>query len=244
MPSRRYFISLSVAVVLLGSTATWAAEELRSGKGDSPSTAVFLRGDATSDPLLLLLRSVTIRRELALRQSQTASLEHLVGEVDEPLWRLRDAQFVSDGSSKKAWELIDGVERQVGTVLSREQQARLRQLMLQARGLDALLHRDAMEGLKLSPDQTRQIAETLEETRRQARQLRAEMADKDKVEAGKQIEQFLAGQRKKVAALLTDAQRRRWRRLIGRSFDFSHLRRRYVRRRRSAAWMHGSTPRR
>ena len=242
MFSCRLVLSAALAWALLGSAESRAAEEPPNAKQDAPAAADFPRGDATSDPLLLLLRAPAIRRELALREKQMESLEQMIDEVDEPLWRLRDAQFLNADNSRKAWQLIDQVESRLGEILKREQNIRIRQLAVQARGLHALLSRDAIQGLKLSPERVRQIAEVFEETRKETQRLQKESADKGDAERAQQAEKLLAAERKKVVALLTDDQKRRWQQLAGNSYDFSQLPRRYVRAPKSAAWTSGSTP--
>ena len=93
-------VLLGVALCL---SANVRAAEPRDGKQDPAPMADFPRGDATSDALLFLLRAPAIRRDLALQAQQVESLEQLIQEVDEPLWRLRDAQFLN------ARELAEGL---------------------------------------------------------------------------------------------------------------------------------------
>jgi methionine-R-sulfoxide reductase len=228
MFSFRLFLSAALAGAVLGWAESRAAEP-RDGKQDPAPMADFPRGDAASDALLFLLRAPAIRRELALQAQQVESLEQLIAEVDEPLWRLRDAQFLNAQNSLKAWRLIEQLESRLGEILKREQHAKLRQLVLQARGLHGLLTSDAIQGLKLSPDGVRQMAEIFEETRRETQRLQKESAGKGDAERAKQAESLLAAERKKVVALLTDDQQRRWQQLAGSHYDFSQLPRRYVR---------------
>ncbi|MCC6126361.1 MAG: redoxin domain-containing protein [Pirellulales bacterium] len=210
-----------MAGLLLLSTDIRAADDLRNGKHDEPATAAFPKRDATSDPLLLLLRAPVIHRELGLQQGQIESIEKVIGEVDEPLWRLRDVQFLNAENSKKAWQLIDQVDLKLGGILERDQQARFRQLLIQARGFDALLTTEVIKGLNLSTDQVRQIAGVFEETRKETQRLQKESAGK--------AEKLLTSQRKKIVALLTDAQKRQFQNLAGDSYDFGRLPRRFAR---------------
>ena len=228
MFSCRLFLSVALTGVVLGSAES-RAEESRDGKRDTSPTANFPRGDATSDALLLLLRAPAIQRELALWGKQAESLEQLIDDVDEPLWRLRDAQFLNVENSMKAWRLIEQIESRLGEILTREQHTRLRQLVVQARGLHSLLSSDVIQGLKLSSDRVCQIAEIFEETRKETQRLQKESAGKGGVERDKQAEKLLAAHRKKVIALLTNDQKRRWQQLVGTPYDFSQLPRRYVR---------------
>ena len=233
MNTTMFLIRLLLSAALAGAGLGWAEsrgeEELRNGKRNTPATADVPRGDATSDPLLLLLRAPAIRRELVLRGKPLESLEQLIGEVDEPLWRLRDAQFLNADNSIKAWQLIDQVELSLGAILTRGQHARLQQLVVRARGLHALLSSDVIQGLKLSPDRVRQIAEIFAETRKDAQRLQKDSASKDGAERAKQAEELLAAERKKVLALLTNDQKQRWQQLAGSHYEFSQLPRRYVR---------------
>jgi methionine-R-sulfoxide reductase len=178
---------------------------------------------------LVLLRAAVIRQELGLQERQIESLEQAIGEVDGPLWRLRDGQFLSAENSKKAWQLIDQVEPKLGGTLSREQHTRLRQLAVQARGLEALLSADVIAGLSLSPDQVRQIGEICEETRKETQRRKKELAWKAEEDSGRQVETFMATQRKKVVALLSDVQKRQFQKLAGDSYDFRYVPRRFVR---------------
>ncbi len=228
LPSWRFLVAVSVGA-LLGTVDVWAAEESTTHSLDAPATAGLPRGDATSDPLLLLLRSPAIRRELRLEEPQVQSLERLVDAVDEPLWRLRDAQFTSAANSAKAWQLIDRVESSLGEVMRRDQQTQLRQLVVRARGLQGLLSRDVTEGLKLSQDRVQQIAAAFEETRKETQQIQTESAGDGGRHRARMLEKAMADERKKVLGLLTDQQKRRWEQLAGKPYDFSQLPRRYVR---------------
>lgn len=219
----------TLGAAFLVAAAGQAGEGLRHEEKDAQATADFPRGDATSDPLALLLRAPAIRRELALRQTQVDSLDRLLDEVGEPLWRLRDAQFRDAETSETAWQLIDRLESSLGDILKREQQTRLRRLLVQARGLHALLSNDVVTGLRLAPDRVRQIAEVLEETRKETQRLLREASAKGDAERSKQAEKLAAAERKKVLALLTDDQKRRWQLLVANHYDFSRLPLRYAR---------------
>ncbi|MGW8257876.1 MAG: hypothetical protein ACWGMZ_10360, partial [Thermoguttaceae bacterium] len=167
-----FFLAMGLAGALLGSALSPAAESSQNRRQNTPAKADFPRGDATSDPLLLLLRAPRIRQALALQKKQVESLDDMIAEIDEPLWRLRDAQFIIADNSMKAWQLIDQLESGLRKILDQEQQAKLRKLLVQARGLQGLLANEVIERLRLSPATVHQIADAFEETRRQIKQLR------------------------------------------------------------------------
>jgi peroxiredoxin/uncharacterized protein (DUF1778 family) len=223
------FVVAAFAVSWLGRAESATAEDLQDGKRDATVKAPVSRSDALSDPLLMLLRAPRIHRELALKEEQIRSLDEMVSEIDEPLWRLRDLQFANADSSQKAWQLVGQAESKLGGIFSREQYARFRQLTVQARGYDALLSSDVIQGLGLSSEQIRQITEILDETRKEAGRLKKESAGRDEAGDSRQAEQVLAGQRKKAVAVLTDAQKRQFQKLLGNPFDFGKIPRRYAR---------------
>jgi methionine-R-sulfoxide reductase len=220
-------VALALSGLLLSMAGGWAAEDSHGGTRGAPAT--LPRSDAIADPLLLMLRAPTIHRELGLRKEQLDAIETLVGEVDAPLWMLRDSQFTNADDSNKAWRLIDRAESQLGDILDRQQHARLRQLVVQARGYEALLSADVIEGLRLTPDQVRQIADIFQETRKEAQRLGKKPPGKAEAESRRHVEQFLAAQRKKAVAVLTDLQKRQFPKLAGDPYDFARLPRRYAR---------------
>ncbi len=228
MYSCRLFLTVALAGLVLCSTLR-GAEESRNGKRAAPPVATFTKGDATSDALLLILRAPAIHRELRLQRHQVESLEQLIGKVDEPLWRLRDAQFLNAENSTAAWQLIEQVESGLGDILTAEQHTRLRQLAAQARGIHALLSSDVIQRLKLSPNQVQQIADVFQTTRKATQQLQNESTGKADGELAKHIQKLLTAQRAKLVGLLTADQKRQLLQLGGRAYDFSRLPRRYVR---------------
>jgi peroxiredoxin len=219
-------MGLVVAVCFAASARSRAAGE---PEGGGPAAAGFARADATSDPLLILLRAPAIRRELALDRHQVEALERTVGAIEPPLWRLRDAQFLSVENSQAAWSLIDRIDSGLEAILDRKQHARFAQLLLQARGLDALLTPQAIELLGLSADQQRQISAILGDTRKRLPSIPQAPASKTNQPAGSPAERLLAACREKVAAVLSDEQKRQWQQGRGAPYDFSRIPRRFAR---------------
>lgn len=231
MPQRlRLARPLAAGVALAGFLLAPASSraEKEPSKREASAVADIPRGDATSDPLLILLRTPVFRRELALGEKQAESLEQAIREVDEPLWRLRDAQFLNVENSRKAWQLIGQVESKLGAILKADQHTRLRQLVVQARGLPSLLSDEVAQALKLSASQLQHIAEIFDHTRKETQRIEKESAGKADAERAKQAESLADAGRKKVIALLSDQQKRRWQQLAGSSYDFSRLPRRFA----------------
>jgi peroxiredoxin len=226
-------VSFAKAFLLAMSVgAPWISLGVRASEAEktaAPSSSNPPRGDVTSDPLLYLLRAPEVRKRLALQATQAEKLDQIIGEIDEPLWRLRDAQFVKAEYSTKAWQLVEQLEAGLDRVLRRDQRTLLRQLLVQSRGIHALLSSDLIEGLKLPAEQTRQIADIFAETQKQIQQVQQASADKQAADRSQQVQKLLADERTKAVALLSDGQKKQWLRLAGKPFDFSQLTRRYVR---------------
>jgi peroxiredoxin len=224
-----HLLRMALAAVVFIPLRVWAGDDPQNEKVDAPAAASISRGDAVSDPLLFLLRAPEIRQKLAIRDQQVEAVEQLVGEIDEPLWRLRDAQFLSAENSTKAWLLIDQTESKLGRVLQQNQETQFRQLLVRARGLQALLSSDVIQSLGLSPLMTNQIAEILEETRKEARQIQGNSTDKVRKDRSLMLKKLQDAAQNRVAALLTNEQKQKWQQRMGRPYDFGQVARRYVR---------------
>jgi peroxiredoxin len=224
-----FFVGVALAGAVLSSGEIAAEEKSPGGKREETTTAAVVMRDAISDPLMLLLRSLAIRRELGLTETQVASLEQTLYEADETLWRLRDVQFLNAENSQEAWQLIDQVESKLGGILNREQHLRFQQLVVQARGLDALLSANVIEAIRLSTDQVQKISAVFAETRKATQCLKKESIGKADADGEQEAEKLLAAQRKKVVAVLTEEQKRRFQKLACNPYDFGKIPRRYAR---------------
>jgi methionine-R-sulfoxide reductase len=223
------FVAVALAGAVLSSGEIVAEEKSPGDKREETTTAAVVTHDAISDPLMMLLRSPSIRRELGLTETQVASLEQTLHDADETLWRLRDAQFLNAENSKKAWQLIDQVELKLGGILNREQQIRFQQLVVQGRGRDALLSANVIEAIRLSSDQVQKVSAVFAETQKATQRLKKESLSKVDADGQQGAEKLLAAQQKKVFAVLTEEQKRRFQKLAGNPYDFGKIPRRYAR---------------
>src|SRR6516225_7121095 len=76
--------------------------------------------------LVTLVRSPRIQAELKLDASQTTAVEKAVAEIDQPLWRLRDAK--DRQSAERIRALRSRFDSDLSAVLRPQQQRRLEQL--------------------------------------------------------------------------------------------------------------------
>lgn len=194
----------------------------------APSSAPLLAqniGDyrAIANPYLFLLREPEVLDDLGLDYRQRANLRKLNDRVDGPLLASRNQ------SREKAQETVDQLltetRQGVEQILTEQQQKRVSQLMLRARGLAALTTPKVSDALKLSKDQQAQIKSALEDSRKAIASLQK------KLQAGEPKERLereatRVGQRtqqKIFEEQLSSAQAQLFARLLGRPFQPSRL---------------------
>jgi len=118
------------------------------------------------------------------------------------------------------------LERAVAAILSDVQLKRARQLSLQLEGGAALARSEIADQLDLTPDQRKQVAGILRTSRDKTRAVMETLDPRTTPPAAAQTamtrsEAIRKAADKALLALLTDAQRRRWKNLVGQPFRFS-----------------------
>jgi peroxiredoxin len=222
---RAWAVCRCVALTALGSVCL--AVLVETVEAARPTADIPPRGDAISDPLLILLRTPGIHRELDLSKDQLGALDRLVGEVDPLLWRLRDLQFRGEG--EKAWQLVDRVADGLPQVLRPPQQARLDGLLLQARGLDSLLWPSTATALGLSEEQSLRITQLFAETRQELQRRSETSANRPAPRSSGNGAPYVESQQRKILAILTSAQQQQLRQLRGNPFDWAGIPKRFAR---------------
>jgi len=197
-----------VAFVLL-------ATGLNQGWGASPADGLV----PIPHPLTMLLRDATAQTRLGLRPDQIDAVKAAVGQVDQPLWRLRD--LPAEQRNEPAGRLLEKLEAKLATILSTQQRTRLDQIMLQSRSIRGLLEPAVAEKLKLSIGQLERMREVIVGLKQEMASLQqGGVTAREMVRA-----RTLQGRAERNAlALLDRDQQRTLRLLTGRSFDFSRVR--------------------
>jgi peroxiredoxin len=172
-----------------------AASAVEAGQVDSDA----VRG------LVTLVRSPTVQVELKLDTAQTAAVDKAVAEIDQPLWRLRDAK--DDQSVERAKTLRDRFKSALDAVLRPEQNRRLDQLRWRSKGIWALGYSAFVDRLDLTASQKDQVTALVAS---------ADLSKHDHVD--------LPTIEKKALAVLSDLQRHHLEELLGPAFDFSQIR--------------------
>ncbi len=153
--------------------------------------------------LVTLVRSPAVQTELKLDARQAAAVDAAVVEIDEPLWRLREAPAEQSAAEVRALRKKFGAA--LRAALRPEQQQRLEQLLWRAQGISAVKDARLADRLALTAPQKEQIAESLGSLDRSSPS--AKVAELEK--------QVMAG--------LTDKQRLQLPEVLGPMFDFGRV---------------------
>jgi peroxiredoxin len=154
--------------------------------------------------LVTLLRSPGVQTELKLDARQAAAVDAAVAEIDEPLWRLRDAPARQSAADVRT--LRSKFDAELHATLQPKQQRRLEQLLWRAQGVWALQDARLADRLALTAAQKELIAGSLGSLDRSSPA--AKVAELEK--------QVMAGLTDKQRLLLPEA--------LGQTFDLSQVR--------------------
>lgn len=145
-----------------------------------------------------LIRDPAVQSELQLDPEQVKAVEALVGQVEYPLFLIRDLPF--DKKRDRSNQISDQVDQTLRQELTPSQRTRMAQIIFQAQGLPALVSPDRAAALKITDAQQAELTK--------------EIALLQKVEQDK-----LAEQRQRILGILTPAQRGDLSRMAGKEFD-------------------------
>lgn len=166
-----------------------------------------------------LLAHEAVQAELKLNDEQKKAVEEIVTEAREAQRGLRNLQ--GEERQKKQAELRAKIEERMAKALKDVQVKRFRQIDMQQRGPLVLAQRKIADELELTDDQRKELREISQKVTQDVAKLReggtrgAELAEKSgaiRLEATE-----------KVVKLLTDAQKKNWKKLVGEPFDVSKL---------------------
>lgn len=174
----------------------------------------------STNPVAQLICDPGVQGDLKLNPRQVGALEVAYAKIEQPLWLARDA--VSGAAVEQKAKLAASLEAELHSILEPAQQARLRQLELQALGWPSLTTAEVSGSLALSAEQKRLIDEI---TRRTLEECRKVTSSTDQAPAR---EASLAQLRKQGGAsiqkLLSIPQRRILAEMVGVTYDLSRVR--------------------
>jgi len=180
--------------------------------------------DATpplADPSLLLVRDDAVRQELKVTPAQREQLDALLKPHNRLLIAIRDVG--PNGADETAQPAISELRAALKQLFTTEQKFRLQGLILQAQGYDALLRKDIIAKLKISPEQQTALAAIAAETRDQVQALNQDRETSLPEELKQELAGVQAERLKKIIAELDDRQESIYSKLLGEAFDFSQV---------------------
>jgi thiol-disulfide isomerase/thioredoxin len=213
-----------VAVVsLLGlMTASLCAGMEKSSVNGSTAAAVDHepttdRKPETANPVVQLVRDSQIQSELKLSMPQIQAVDAAYAEIEESLWLSRD--MAAGPAFDRRQEATRQFERKLASIFELPQQARLKQLMLQARGWPALATAEIAGPLQLKDAQIRRIEEIIDSTAAQIRKAVREAGDN----AGDLITPLRKQEGESIQNLLSPLQRQNLAAMVGTAYDLSRV---------------------
>ena len=187
------------------------------GRGGRRGFGRFGRGGATS-----LLRREAVRKELKLTSEQLGKIEDLMESEREN--RREFFQSLGDLSPeeriKKTASNQDKMDVTLGKILKAEQSERLFQIEIQQSGAAVLGRVRCAKALKLTDVQKAKLVELQIAGQRMQREAMREARDSgDRQAAFAKLRELREQQNKKLLAVLTDAQREQFKKMVGEKLD-------------------------
>lgn len=205
-------IPLAIYLVLIHTLGAWSQQN---PNGRIP-VANF------PEPYVLLIRDPAVQRSLHLSEKQKADIQTLSAEVDRSLWPLRNQP--AERANAAMEKLTAAARKRMNEILDYAQRKRLAQIRVQVRGTKTMLDDPVIEKLELEGDQIGKIERELAETAKQIKVIRKQAQEGgDQEELQIRAQKLSTDHQKRLAAILTVAQRARWRSLIGEPFNLAKL---------------------
>jgi peroxiredoxin len=196
----------------------------------SPPAVAAEPSAAPAQPYVLqMIRDDSVHAELQLSTDQVDQVYDAIGEVDPRWWVNRIAPLEKQRNEIR--ELTAMLKSRLSSILSDDQMNRLEQLEKQAAGTRFVVHPDAVTALGLSDRQVENLKETFAATDKEVAKLQKQVADKEleATEAAADVAAIQARERQSLVGELTRDQQAKIGALLGKTFDFSKVKRTYPR---------------
>jgi serine/threonine protein kinase len=162
---------------------------------------------------LNLLAQKSVQEDLRLSDDQARQVAHLRDKRQEAF---RDFQPLTPEEWRAKFDELAAQEMALADLLQPEQATRLRQIALQLRGTEAFSDPEVAKALQLTHEQKERIWALQDETRRVI--WAGYHAGDTSPEGRKKLEDLWRSARDQVLGVLTDAQKARWKDLMGEPF--------------------------
>jgi len=177
-----------------------------------------------------LLRMEVVQKDLKLTEDQIVKVktisEELRTEMQKEFAALREIEDRTQRRAKSAElsaKMSKKASEKLGGVLKAEQTARLGQIRMQVRSaLENLADKEVAGKLKLTADQTKQVAEIAKDARAKQTEMMAGMRDASQEERREMFTKFREARQeteKKALSVLTDAQKKAFEEMQGKKIE-------------------------
>jgi len=174
------------------------------------------------DPYWMLLHEPAVVAEIKLSDAQHKAYRPILDGLDEQFFPLRNkpAKEGTAGLEK----IIASAQQQFGKLLSRDQLARIQEILTLRLGTASFRRDDFAARLRLSEKQRSDITKILDDTQQQASALEKEVSSgKPREPLEKKFSELKTDEQKQILALLSLPQRTAWKDALGRPFDLNKL---------------------
>lgn len=183
-----------------------------------------------SQPFLLqMIRDDSVHQELRLSDEQIAQVDQAIAEVDPRWWVCRIQK--PEVSQAEIQELTQILRTRLDGFLDADQRLRLTQLVRQAHGTRMIRDSEVAATLKVTEKQKSRFETLFSETDAEVASAQKKLSDKEitSEKAGRQISEAQQSERQGIISILTSKQQAGIGPLVGKSFDFSGVKRTYPR---------------
>jgi hypothetical protein len=202
-----------VATVALASTAC-----AQRGGGNRGGFGFGGRGGAGA----AMLRMPEVQTELKLSDEQKTKVTTLADKIQEErrgqFQGLRDLS--NEERQKKMADWRASEDKQLAEILNADQMKRYNQLRLQRQGISAVAEKPVADELKLTDDQRTKIQEIVSAQMAEMQSLRQGGGGGDPSAMREKMTAMRKQTDDKIAALLTDEQKSKWKEMTGAPFTF------------------------
>jgi Spy/CpxP family protein refolding chaperone len=168
-----------------------------------------------------MLRTPEVQTELKLTDEQKTKVSALADKLQQE----RQGQSLRDLSDEERQKVMAerraSEDKQLGEILNADQVKRYHQLRLQQQGMTAVAEKEVADQLSLTADQKTKIQEII--SAQQAEMRSAFQGGGGGGDRSAMREKMMAMRKQtedKIAALLTDDQKNKWKELVGAPFTF------------------------
>ena len=188
----------------------------------APDDAAQTARPPLKDPSILLIGDEAVHAELALSPDDSTAINSLLREYNDLLLAIRDTGAAGADASLRPSieELRDKLKQQ----LTKPQQERFGNLVLQAQGYDGLTRDDVAKQLALTTEQRTHIAGIMDDFWTATAELQKESKSKEPEHLEAELKKLQADRHRRVLAELDARQERIWAKMLGAPFNFSAVR--------------------